>query len=398
MSVLFSPIVLAGLSLPNRVVVSPMCQYAAVDGIAQPWHTMHVGQFMVSGAGLVIMEATAVEAAGRISLDCLGLYNDPQETGLLRLVSQLRSFSDTRIGIQLGHAGRKASNHARNSRQRNRPLAVEEGAWPVVGPSAISYDATEGWPVPRELDAGGLARVQNAFRQAAERAARCGFDLIEIHAAHGYLLHSFLSPLTNQRTDAYGGGPERRQRFPVEVVQAVRGAWPKHKPLGVRMTGEDWVEGGLTLSDAVRFARALAEVGVDYITLSGGNIAPEARFPPSTPGYMVHFAERVRREAGITAMAVGMIVDPHQAEAIVAAGAADMVALARAFIDDPRWAWHAAHALGVPIEYARQYWRARPRAWNGYQYAHPPVASAAADPTPSPAAANPRIPPSSPRN
>lgn len=369
---LFSPLKLAALELPNRVVVSPMCQYAARDGVAQPWHWMHLGGLAVSGAGLVILEATAVEAIGRISYYCLGLYNDRQEEALTRLVRNLKSYSsEVKLGVQLAHAGRKAAGYPRSGPRRDEPLTMADGAWEVTGPSPVAYDAGRGWQTPRALDEAGLMRVRDAFVDAARRTDRCGFDLIELHGAHGYLLHTFVSPLTNFRTDRYGGGMRNRMRFPLEVVESMREVWPRAKPLGMRITGDDWCEGGLTLDDAVTYARALKSAGLDYVTLSAGNIAPGVKYPPVNPGYMAHFAERVRSQVGVPTMAVGMILHARQADDIVATGKADLVALGRAFLDDPRWAWHAAAELGVDVPYPERYNRVRPTAWPGYRIAHP---------------------------
>ena len=361
------------MELANRIVVSPMCQYAAVDGVAQPWHWMHLGGFAVSGAGLVILEATAVEAIGRISHHCLGLYTDEQEERLTRLVRDMKSFADVKVGIQLAHAGRKASGYDRCSIRRDQPLTDEDGAWEAIGPSALAYDEKAGWRVPRALDEEGLARVREAFVQAARRADRCGFDVIEFHGAHGYLLHTFVSPLTNFREDRYGGSMANRMRFPLEVVAAVRRGWPSRKPLGMRITGDDWYEGGLTLDDAVTFARALKDAGLDFVTMSAGNIVPGVKYREVKPSYMLDFATRVRADAGIPTMAVGMILDPWQAEEIIEAGRADMVALARAFLDDPRWGWHAAAALGVEIRYPQRYNRVTPGSWPGYRIVHRPL-------------------------
>jgi 2,4-dienoyl-CoA reductase-like NADH-dependent reductase (Old Yellow Enzyme family) len=369
-SQLFSPRRLADLELRNRIVVSPMCQYSAIDGVAQPWHAMNTGQYAISGAGLVIMEATAVEEIGRTSLHCLGLYTDRQEQALKTMLDGVRTYSNTPIGIQLGHAGRKGSNHPRNSRERDRPLTAEEGAWTVVGPSALSYDPANGWPVPEALEKSGLARVRDAFANAARRAHRSGFDLVEIHSAHGYLLHTFLSPISNRRTDRYGGSLSNRMRFPLEVAAAVREALPPEKPLGVRITGEDWIQGGLELADAAAYGQELSRIGVNYLTLSAGNIAPGVKFPQQVPGYMVGFSDYVREHVGIPTMAVGMICDAFQAESIIAEGKADMIGIARGIIDDPRWGLHAANALGVPADYPVQCWRAKPRAWPGYALVH----------------------------
>ncbi|MBN8944552.1 MAG: NADH:flavin oxidoreductase/NADH oxidase [Rhizobiales bacterium] len=368
-SALFSPLTLAGCRLANRLVVSPMCQYSAVDGVAQQWHWIHTGALMMSGAGLVILEATAVEAAGRGTPVCLGLYDDAQEAALTRLVADMRRLSETRIGLQLSHAGRRAATRTIAERWRGEPLPADEGAWRPVAPSAIAYD--DHWQQPEELDAAGLARIRRAFAASATRADRAGFDLLEIHAAHGYLLHNFLSPLTNRRTDRYGGSGAARMGFPLEVMAAVRDAWPVGKPLGVRVNSTDWHPEGSTLDDAVAFVAALKRIGVDYAVMSAGNIAPGARIPPASPGHQVPFAERIKQEVGLPVMAVGFIVEATQAEAIIATGSADMVALGRAFLDNPRWGWHAAAALGHEISYPSQYIRARPNNWTGFVKAHP---------------------------
>lgn len=365
---LFTPLTLAGLTLPNRIVVSPMSQNRCVDGVIQPWHTMHLGQFAVSGAGLLMVEVASVEDIGRTTPADLGLYNDAQEAALTRLVADIRSYSSMPLGLQIGHAGRKASTRPEWG-WKSLPLPVAEGGWQPASPSAIAFD--EGWNLPLALDEAGLERVKQAFVTAAQRAHRCGFDLIEFHGAHGYLLSAFVSPLANFRTDAYGGSLENRMRFPLEVAAAVRAAWPAPKPLGMRINGHDWHERGATLDDAVIYARALKNVGLDYITTSAGNGAPGVKFPPIVPGYMVPFAERVRAEAGIPTMAVGFIVKPEHAEEIVASGKADMVAIARGLIDNPRWPWHAATALGHDLDYPDSYRGALPKKWLGYPIAHP---------------------------
>jgi 2,4-dienoyl-CoA reductase-like NADH-dependent reductase (Old Yellow Enzyme family) len=367
-SSLFSPIRLRDLVLENRIVVSPMCQYSAVDGTAQPWHWVHIGSLSMSGAALVIMEATAVEARGRITPECLGIYSDENESALRRLLAELRPHSTARFGIQLNHAGRKSSTYKTWDLIRGHHVPRAEGGWEVIGPSATAY--SNGWLTPKAMDRADLADVQALFVAAAQRAERCGFDLIELHAAHGYLLHSFVSPLSNQRTDVYGGSLEARMRYPLEVARAVRAAWPAHKPMGVRINGSDWHDAGLTEPDAVIFARALRDVGADYITPSAGSAAPGMQIPPVVPGYMVHFAEHIRAANDVPTMAVGMIVTPQQAEAIVADGRADMVAIARGFLDDPRWGWHAAAALGAEVRRPPQYGRTTPHHWPGYAFAH----------------------------
>lgn len=369
MSALFQPIKVGGLELANRIVVSPMCQYSAVDGVAQPWHLVHIGGLMLSGAGLVIMEATGVEAEGRGTHGCLGLYNDTQEAALARLVSETRGFSKAAIGIQLQHAGRKASTRSIAERWKGESLPADEGAWKPWGPSALAFD--EGWQTPAEMDEAAMQRIQAAFVQAAERADRAGFGLVEIHGAHGYLLHSFLSPLSNRRTDQWGGSFENRARFPVEVARAVRNVWPVGKALGFRVNSTDWHPDGLSLEDAVTLGRMLQGAGVDYVVMSAGNIAPGIKIPPATPGHQVEFATTLKEKTGLTAMAVGMILHPKQAESIVAAGQADMVAIGRAFLDNPRWGIHAAAELGVDIAYADQFIRARPNNWIGFKQVHP---------------------------
>lgn len=373
-SALFSPIALRGLTLRNRVVVSPMCQNAAVDGLSQPWHAMHLGTFAVSGAGLMIVEATAVEAEGRITIDDLGLYSDAHEAALKKLIADIRTYSDMPIGIQLGHAGRKASTRSPNDgRFRTEVLTAADGGWTVHAPSALAFD--DGWPLPVALDDAGLARIRDAYAQAARRAQRAGFDLIEMHGAHGYLLSQFLSPLTNRRNDRYGGSLDNRMRFPLECLAAVRGAWPDDKPVGVRINGSDYTDGGFTPDDATIYARALRDAGADYVTTSAGMVTPQSRFPHVEPGYLLPLADAVR-PSGITTMAVGMVLTARQAEAIVAEGRADLVAVARALLDDPRWVWHAADALGEAPPIPARYFYSHPRKWPGYRVIHPSAVAA----------------------
>jgi len=357
-SALFSPIRLAGLELSNRVVVSPMCQYSADDGCANDWHLMHLGMLANSGSGLVVVEATHVERHGRITHGCLGLYSDDNEAALARVVSQARRRGTARFGIQLAHSGRKGS--AQRPWEGGGALTAAEDPWQTIAASAIPFG--DGWHTPREATERDLDRVRDAFVNSAQRALRIGFDAIELHMAHGYLLHGFLSPLSNKRTDQYGGSFENRMRFPLSVARAVRAVVPKDVPLGARITGSDWRDGGLTPDDAVATAKALKAEGLDFLCVSSGGVALDIR-NPSDLGYNLPMAGRVKREAGIATRAVGLIVTPEQAEAAVATGAADMVALGRALLDDPHWGWHAAHALGAEVKLPRQYLRAGPKLW-----------------------------------
>ncbi|MCO5090737.1 NADH:flavin oxidoreductase/NADH oxidase [Bosea sp. (in: a-proteobacteria)] len=366
MSDLFSPIDIGGLTLPNRIVVPPMCQYSAgTDGLPAPWHHMHIGTMAISGAGLVIVEGTAVEAPGRISPNDLGLYTDAQEAALRDLIARIRTFSATRIGIQIAHAGRKASNAPFDARQ---PVAVNEGGWVPIAPSPVPPNDL--WPVPTEMTEADIARVVAAFVSAAGRADRAGFDLVEVHAAHGYLISSFLSPHANQRTDRYGGALANRMRFGIEVAQAVRQAWPRQKALGFRINGTDWTEAGIGVEEAIAFAAALKSAGADYVTVSAGGNSRDQKLPTMAPGYQTHLARAVRSGAGITTMTVGMILTAEQADEIVASGTADMVGVARATLDDPRWGLHAAQALGEEPAYPRPIWRAAAKYWAGYVIAH----------------------------
>src|ERR1051326_1304962 len=359
-SVLFSPIRLAELEVPNRIVISPMCQYSAADGVATDWHVTHLGMLANSGAGLLIIEATHVERHGRIAHGCLGLYSDECEAALARVIAHCRRIGTAKLGIQLAHAGRKAS--AQRPWEGAKPLSSHEDPWPTIAPSALAFGP--GWHTPSAMTEQDMARVTAAFTDASKRALRIGFDAIELHFAHGYLLHSFASPLSNKRNDAFGGSFEGRMRFPLEVVRSVRAVVPRSVPLGARITGTDWVDGGLTADDAVSMGKVLKEAGLDYVDISSGNITPDSRWS-TDPGLNVPFAERVRREAGLPTRVVGMIVSPKHAEEIVAQGKADMVALGRAFLDDPHWAWHAAQSLGAEGARPPQYARTAPKLWPG---------------------------------
>jgi NADPH2 dehydrogenase len=369
MSTLFTEGRIGGLTLPNRIAVSPMCQYSAVDGVPHTWHLVHLGSMMMSGAGLVIAEATAVEEIGRGTLGDTGLWNDAQEAAWTSLVAEMRKLSPAKIGIQLGHCGRKGSTRTIPERWRGEPLPIEEGGWTPVGPSAIAFD--EGWHLPAELDEAGIQRIVAAFADSATRALRAGFDLIEIHGAHGYLIHNFLSPVTNRRTDGWGGSAEKRARFAVEITRAIRAVWPRDKGLGFRFNSTDWTPEGSTLEDAVALARLLEAEELDYAVMSAGNVRPGVAIPPATPGHQVPFAKAIKDGTGLTAMAVGMIIHPRQAEEVVASGHADFVALARPMLDNPRWGLYAAAELGIDVPYPPQYLRARPNNWLGYGLAHP---------------------------
>jgi hypothetical protein len=355
MTTLFSPIELGPLKLENRIVVAPMCQYTAEDGKATDWHLIHLGQLSFSGAGLLIIEATAVEPIGRITAGCLGLYSDETEVALKRVVDAIRQYSDMPLMIQLAHAGRKGSSH--------RPWdgaqlqLVSEGGWQTVGPSAIPHLTTE--PAPEALDLAGLQRIKEAFVATAKRSMRIGFDGIELHAAHGYLLHQFLSPIANQRTDAYGGSLENRMRFPLEVFDAVRMACPDTS-VGIRISATDWVDGGLTVQECVEFGKILKARGCDFIDVSSGGVSPLQKITLG-PKYQVPLAKEIKHGTGLPTMAVGLITTPTEAEGIVADGEADMVALARGMLYDPRWAWHAAAELGASVKAPKQYWRSQPR-------------------------------------
>ena len=357
--VLFSPIKLASVEFDNRIVISPMCQYSAVDGCATDWHLAHLGMLVNSGAGLVIVEATHVERHGRITHGCMGLYSEESEAALQRVIDFCRGAGTAKLGIQLAHAGRKAS--AQRPWEGGGPLNPGQDPWDTIAPSALPFGP--GWHTPRAMAANDFARVRGAFAAAAQRAVRIGFDAIELHMAHGYLAHSFMSPIANRRTDQYGGSTENRMRFPREIAEAVRRVVPHSIALGARITGSDWIDGAWTPADAVFCAKTLKAVGFDYLDVSSGGISSDAR-NPTTPGYNVDTAAQVRA-TGIATRTVGLIVAAQQAEAIVADGKADMVALARAALDDPHWGWHAARALGAEVTRPNQYLRSAPALWPG---------------------------------
>ena len=351
---LFSPFQLRSVTFPNRIGVSPMCQYSCEDGFATDWHLVHLGSRAVGGAGLVIVEASAVLPEGRISPGDLGIWKDEHVPMLERIVSFLHS-QGARAGIQIAHAGRKGSMSAPFTSEHL--VSEAEGGWIPVAPSAVPFSPK--YATPRALDKAGIDAVVDAFAEATRRALTAGFDLVEIHAAHGYLLNEFLSPLSNQRTDEYGGSFENRTRLLLEVVDTVRAAWPDHLPLSVRISATDWAEGGWTIEDSVRLAKVLRERGVDIMDVSSGGLAPHAQIPVA-PGYQVPFAARIRKEAGIPTAAVGMITEPTQANSIVDQGEADVVLLAREMLRDPYWAVHAAAAMSEPARWPKQYLRAAP--------------------------------------
>jgi 2,4-dienoyl-CoA reductase-like NADH-dependent reductase (Old Yellow Enzyme family) len=355
MSALFSPITLRGLTLANRIMVAPMCQYSAVDGDANDWHFTHINSLALSGAAVFCIEATAVEAVGRITPGCLGLYSDANEAALKPILASVRKRSKTAVMMQLAHAGRKASSHT--PWDGGQLIPVAEGGWRTEGPSAIPHKDSE--TPPLAFDAAGLARVRDAFAATGKRAERLGIDALEVHCAHGYLLHQFLSPIANRRTDQYGGSLENRMRFPLQVFDAVRAAFPPDKPVGLRISSTDWVEGGWDLAQTIEFAGELKKRGVDWIDASSGGVSPAQKIPLG-PGYQVPFAEAIRHATGLTTIAVGLITEAKQAEDIVASGKADMVALARGMLYDPRWGWHAAAELGGEVSAPPQYWRSQP--------------------------------------
>jgi 2,4-dienoyl-CoA reductase-like NADH-dependent reductase (Old Yellow Enzyme family) len=351
---LFDPITLRDLTLPNRIVVSPMCQYSSTDGFANDWHFVHLATRAVGGAGLVFTEATAVTADGRISPDDLGIWADVHVGALGRIVRFVRGEGSA-IGMQLAHAGRKGSAYA--PFVGHGAVPETDGGWEPIGPTAAPFDSN--YPIPRAMALVDIAEVVDAFRQAAERAQAAGFDVIEVHGAHGYLIHEFLSPLSNTRTDEYGGSFENRIRFCLEIIEAVRGAWPERSPLFVRLSATDWVEGGWDVEQTIELARRLSGMGVDVIDCSSGGTVPNATIP-TTPGYQVPFADRIRREAAIATGAVGLITTPSQAGEIIAREQADLVVLARELLRDPYWPLRAARELGRQIPWPAQYLRAAP--------------------------------------
>ena len=361
-STLFTPLTVGGLTLANRIVIAPMCQYSADgQGNATDWHLIHLGNLALSGASLLMIEATAVTPEGRISPDDLGLWGDDNEAALGRVLDSLRRHSDMPIGIQLAHAGRKAST--RVPWEGGAQIAPgEPTGWQTEGPSALPF--LPGEHPPTELGRDDLARLRDAFAAAAMRAGRLGLDAIQVHGAHGYLLHEFLSPLSNRREDDYGGSLDNRMRFPLEVFDAIRAAFPAERPVSMRVSATDWVEGGWTVEESIAFARALEARGCAAIHVSSGGLHPDQKIPVG-PNYQVPLARRIKEAVGIPVIAVGLITGYEQAEAIVHSGDADAIALARGILYDPRWPWHAAAALGGRVKAARQYQRCQPRQFPG---------------------------------
>ena len=356
MSALFSPIEVGGLALRNRIVIAPMCQYSAEDGCMTDWHVIHLGHLALSGAALLTIEATAVTPEGRISYADTGLWSDANEESMARVLASIRRWSDMPIAIQLAHAGRKAST--------DKPwfgmaqiTPGEPNGWQTVAPSPVAFEESENPPV--ELDRDGLEQIRQAFAEAAVRAARLDLAAIQIHGAHGYLLHQFLSPLSNRRADEYGGSLENRMRFPLEVFDSVRAAFPANKPVTMRVSGTDWVEGGWDIEQTMAFAKALEGRGCAAIHVSSGGLDPRQKIPVG-PGYQVPLASAVKQAVRIPVVAVGLITEAQQAEAIVRNGDADMVALARGMLYDPRWPWHAAAQLGAHVTPPPQYLRSAP--------------------------------------
>jgi 2,4-dienoyl-CoA reductase-like NADH-dependent reductase (Old Yellow Enzyme family) len=357
MSALFTPLRVGTLELSNRIVIAPMCQYSAVDGCMTDWHVIHLGHLAVSGAALLTIEATAVLPSGRITYADVGLWDDATEAAIARTLETVRRWSDIRIAIQLAHAGRKASTEVPWKGGQQIPPGEVNG-WQTVAPSPLAYQ--DGQHPPAALDRSGLAQVREAFAAAAGRAARLGIDAVQLHGAHGYLLHQFLSPISNRRTDEYGGSLENRMRFPLEVFEAVRAAFPADRPVTMRVSGTDWAEGGWDIDQTIAFAQALEARGCSAVHVSGGGLTPVQQIPVG-PSYQVPLARAVKHATRLPVIAVGLITGFDQAEAIVGTGDADMIALARTILYDPRWPWHAAAHFGAHVKAPDQYLRSQPR-------------------------------------
>lgn len=357
MSHLFSQGQLGDLTLSNRIIIAPMCQYSAAEGAPTDWHSVHLGTLAQSGAGLLIIEATSVTPEGRISPWDLGIWSDELGDALQREVEKIRRWSPIKLGIQLGHAGRKASVDA--PWKGGKALSGSEGGWETLAPSALAFSEN---PTPKAMSSEEIAQIKQAFVDGARRAQRAGFDLIELHAAHGYLLHQFLSPLSNQRTDNYGGSLENRMRLVLEIFDEVKAA--VSLPVGVRISATDWTEGGWDIDGSIQLARALEGRGCAYIHVSSGGLSPAQQITIS-PNYQVPFAQQIQQQVAMPAIAVGLITEPEQAEAIIATRQAEFIALARGMLYDPRWPWHAAAKLGDKIAVAPQYQRSEPHHLRG---------------------------------
>ena len=357
-SLLFEPIELRSVRLPNRIVVAPMTQFSAPDGVAGDWHLMHLGQYAVSGAAMVLTESTYVAANARNAPSCLSLYSDEQEAAVGRIAGFFAEHSPGAFGVQLCHAGRKAS--AREPWKGGGPLPKSEGGYEAFAPSAVPI--SEAWPAPTPLTAETIGGVIEAFADAARRAHRAGARVIEIHGAHGYLIHQFLSPITNRRNDAYGGDLANRMRFAVDVFDAIRAVWPSELPIGIRVSATDWVAGGWSVEDTVELARTLRAHGCDYMHVSSGGLSSAQKIEVG-PGYQTRFAATIKDAVDMPIITVGQISNAFQAETILRTGQADMIALARPVLFNPRWAWQAAYELGEPIDYPRQYERGDPARW-----------------------------------
>ena len=352
---LFTPITLGRINVPNRIVISPMCQYSAIDGNVNEWHHAHLGSLALSGAGLLYIEATAVSPEGRITPGCVGLYSEDNFHALKKLVDYLRAVSPIKLAIQLGHAGRKASS--RRPWEGGELMTPNEGGWPTFAPSAIPHK--EGELTPDELSKQQIADLLKSFEVSARRARELGLDVIEVHAAHGYLLHEFLSPLSNTRQDEYGGSLENRMRFALETFEVVRKAAGPDIAVGARLSATDWVEGGWDIDQSIELSKRLQSMGADFLDVSSGGVSPHQKITLG-PGYQVPFAEKIKAEVHIPVMTVGLITEPQQAEDILKNGKADLVALARGMIADPRWPWRAAAALGGSVQGSPQYYRCLP--------------------------------------
>lgn len=355
MSKLLSSIKIRSLELKNRIVVSPMCQYSAKDGIPNDWHLVHLGSRAVGGAGLVITEATAVSPEGRISPADTGIWSDEHLKAFKRITDFVKSHGAA-AGIQLAHAGRKASTKV--PWEGEGEVTLSDGGWQTIAPSVAKF--SDNYPLPKEMEHADIKMVVEQFADAAERSLAAGFQVAEIHSAHGYLLHQFLSPLSNHRKDEFGGRLENRMRLPLEVAKTVREIWPSELPVFIRISATDWIEGGWDLPQSVEFSKELKKIGIDLVDCSSGGVAPGAKIPIA-PGYQVKFAEEIRKQTGIMTGAIGLITDAVQAENIIAAGQADVIIMAREFLRDPYFPLHAAKTLGDEPQYPKQYLRAKPK-------------------------------------